>query len=94
MISDLLGTGIIILGALFCLIGTVGLIRFNRIYERFDVVVKSFGFGIFLIMIGVFAGEGFTGMGMRSLLCALFIWLSLPVVIYALARATHRIEKE
>jgi len=80
------------IGALFCLVGCIGLVRLDDFHARVQSVVKAVSMGICLILLSVFIRLGFTDMGIRALLCAIFIWLALPGAMYALVRGLHKSE--
>jgi monovalent cation/proton antiporter MnhG/PhaG subunit len=80
-------------GALFCLVGCIGLVRLTDFHARVQSVTKSISMGICLILLNVFAKQGFTDMGVRALLCAVLIWVALPAAMYALVHGLHKSEK-
>lgn len=86
--NELFGFLLMFTGSLFCLAGCVGLVRYQDFFLRLQVLSKSIGMGAALIMLSVFVRQGFTGMGVRALLCAICLWITLPVISYALAKAT------
>lgn len=86
------GNILILAGSVFCLVGCIGLVRLSGIEARVRAVVKSMSAGICLILLGVFASQGFTDMGVRALLCAVFIWVGLPAAVYAVVRGLYKSE--
>jgi len=87
--SEIIGQIIIFIGAVFCLAGCIGLVRLQDFYLRFLSVLKLVLFGICLMLIGMFVYSGFTGMGIRALLCAIFLWLTIPIIIQSLVSSAH-----
>jgi len=77
------------IGLLFDLFGAVGLVRLPDVYNRVQAATKCVTLGTCLILIGVFVHAGFSAMGMKALLCALFILLASPVGAHAIARGAH-----
>ncbi|MEW6040172.1 MAG: monovalent cation/H(+) antiporter subunit G [Elusimicrobiota bacterium] len=86
----MIGNVLMLAGTLFCLTGCIGLVRLTDFHRRVQSISKSIGLGICLILLGVFANQGFTDMGIRALLCAALIWIALPVCLYAVVRGLHR----
>jgi len=87
--SEIIGQIIILIGAVFCLAGCIGLVRLQDFYLRFLSVLKSVLFGICLMLFGMFIYSGFTGMGIRALLSAIFSWLTIPIIIQSLVSSAH-----
>jgi len=84
--NNIIGDILIIISSIICLFGCIGLVRFDNIYMRLQSVLKCVAFGIFLLLVGIFIKEGLTDMGIRVLLCSIFIGFTIPIIIYALAQ--------
>lgn len=91
--NELIGKIIILIGALLCLGGCVGMVRFSDFYMRVSGVIKLVTFGTCIILFGILVYSGFTGMGIRSLLCAVFVWITVPVVIQSIVSIVYREKK-
>lgn len=52
MWSDLIGVGLIALGCVYFLAGTVGLLRFPDVYSRLHALTKADNLGLALVLIG------------------------------------------
>lgn len=75
-------------GVIFVLLGALGLVRFPDIYNRMQAATKCVTLGVCGIMLGVFLKSGFTAMGIKALICAVFILFTVPVSSHALARGS------
>ncbi len=80
----------IAIGVLFNFIGCLGLIRMPDIYNRLQASTKCVTLGTMGIMFGVFLNSGINAVGIKALLCVLFLLLTAPVAAHALARAAHK----
>ncbi len=77
----------VLLGILFMLAGSIGMLRLPDFYSRTHAVSKSDTLGIIFVISGLVIYEGFTQSGLKLLLIVLFIALSNPIGTHALARA-------
>lgn len=88
--NDTLGMLLIGVGALFDVLGCLGLVRLPDVYNRLQAATKCVTLGTCLILLGVaVAGWGNSGLVIKSLLCAVFILLTSPVGAHALARGAY-----
>ena len=84
------GYALIVLGLLFDFLGCLGLIRLPDVYNRLQASAKCITLGTCGILLGLFLITGFTGTGIKALLCLVFIILTAPVSAHALARSAYR----
>ncbi len=77
------------IGLFFDLFGTVGLVRLPDVYNRIQAATKCVTLGTCFILIGVLIHSGITALGIKALLCALFVILTSPVGAHAIARGAH-----
>ncbi len=89
-VAGMLGHGFIVLGMLFCLSATVGVVRFPDVYTRLHAGTKCLTAGALLILLGVGVLEGSWAMSGRVLLIALFFLATNPIAGHAVARAAYR----
>jgi multicomponent Na+:H+ antiporter subunit G len=87
MIS-VIGWILIVTGVIFDLLGSLGLVRFPDLYNRMQAATKCVTIGTCGIMLGIFLITGFSQMGIKALLCALFILITMPVAAHALSRGS------
>jgi len=87
--SEIIGIVVISMGVAFDLFGCIGLVRLPDIYNRLQGATKCVTLGTCLILLGVLIHSG-GAMGIKALLCAIFILLTSPTGAHALARGAHK----
>lgn len=87
MIS-VIGWIIIVIGVFFNLFGSLGLVRFPDLYNRMQAATKCVTVGTCGIMLGIFLLTGFSQLGIKALICAFFILMTMPVAAHALSRGS------
>ena len=84
---------LIVVGAVFALIGSIGLARFPDVYTRLHGPTKATTLGIGSLLLASviwLSGHG-EGVTLRELLIAAFLFLTAPVSAHLLAKAAlHR----
>ncbi|MFP4281293.1 MAG: monovalent cation/H(+) antiporter subunit G [Verrucomicrobiota bacterium] len=83
----ILGYGIIAVGLLFMLLGSIGIIRLPDFFTRTHAASKVDTVGISIVLLGIAVHEGFTLESAKVLVAAAFIMMSNPVAAHALGRA-------
>ncbi len=84
---------LIVIGLLFDLFATLGLLRLPDVYNRIQAATKCVTIGTCFILTGVLVHAvhiGMAPMGTKAFLCALFVLLTTPVGAHAIARGAHR----
>jgi len=85
-ILDLISIGLLLLGGLFFLAGTVGLLRFPDVYTRLHALTKADNLGLGLVIAGLaLQAESWAAVGKLML-----IWL---LVLVASAFACHLVAR-
>jgi len=87
---DMLGTVLIMLGLAFNLFGCLGLVRLPDVYNRLQAATKCVTLGTCSILVGVLLVSSDLGVGLKALLCALFIVITAPVAAHAISRGSYR----
>ena len=87
--NNMIGSAFIIIGVTFNLFGCLGLVRLPDVYSRLQAATKCVTLGTFSIMLGVFAIAGFTAVGIKAILCGLFLLLTSPTAAHALSRGSY-----
>ena len=87
--NNMIGAALIVTGLMFDLFGCIGLIRMPDVYNRLQAATKCVTLGTFSIMLGVFAICGFTAVGMKAILCGLFLLITSPTAAHALAKGAY-----
>ena len=77
----------VVVGIMFMLTGSIGILRLPDFYSRTHAVSKSDTLGIIFVISGLVVYEGFTQSSLKLILVILFIALSNPIGTHALARA-------
>ncbi|MFH1269996.1 MAG: monovalent cation/H(+) antiporter subunit G [Candidatus Omnitrophota bacterium] len=88
--NETIGMVFIVVGLIFDFFGCLGLIRLPDVYNRLQASTKSVTLGTCGILFGLFLFKGFTALGIKAILCILFIILTAPVSAHALARGAHK----
>ena len=78
------------IGLAFDLFGCIGLVRLPDIYNRLQAATKCVTLGTCMILLGVLLQTGLGAMGVKALLCAVFIILTSPVAAHAIGRGAYR----
>lgn len=77
-------------GMVFNLFGCLGLVRFPDVYNRLQAGTKCVTFGMIFVLIGVLVFSGLNSLGIKAVLCLLFILITSPTAAHAIARGAHR----
>lgn len=83
-----LGDVFLLLGAAFCFLGALGLLRMPDVYNRIQAGTKAVTLGSLALLIGV--GFRHPDWWAKLLIVALFILLTNPVGSSTIARALYR----
>lgn len=84
---ELIGHVLVLCGAVFVLIGAVGIIRFPDVFSRMHAAGITDGLGAALVLLGLSLAEGFSTSSARMALIVAFIWCTSPTACHALARS-------
>lgn len=87
---DIVAIVLILSGAFFLLVASIGIVRFPDFYTRIHAMGKGDTLGIILILMGLCIYEGFTLNSAKLLIALVFVALTNPVATHALARAALR----
>jgi multicomponent Na+:H+ antiporter subunit G len=89
IVIDALSTLLLVIGALFFLAGTIGLLRFPDVYSRLHALAKADNLGLGFVLLGL-------ALQAESLAAALKLLLIWPLVLaasagvgFAIARRAH-----
>ena len=92
VLLDLLTAALLLLGAAFALMGSIGLARFADIYTRLHGPTKATTLGVGAILLGsilFFSSRG--ALSLHELLVSLFLFITAPVSAHLIAHAAlHR----
>lgn len=89
MIVEPLAAALIVIGALFTFIGSLGLARFPDVYTRLHGPTKAttLGVGALILASVVYFSGANGGLNLHEILIAIFLFLTAPVSAHLLARA-------
>lgn len=87
--SNIIGYVFILTGLAFDIFGCIGLLRLPDVYSRLQATTKCVTLGTCSILFGVLVIKGFSGIGVKALLCIIFLLLTSPVAAHALSRGAH-----
>lgn len=89
LILDVLSWFFLTGGALFCIIGAIGLLRLPDFYARTHAAGITDTLGAALILIGLVFQAGWTLIAVKLLLILLFLYLTSPGVGFGVAKAAY-----
>lgn len=87
--NNTIGIVFIIVGLLFDFFGCLGLVRLPDVYNRLQAATKCVTLGTVSILLGTFFMFGFSAVGIKALLCGLFLLLTSPTAAHALSRGAY-----
>lgn len=82
------------LGSFFCLVGSIGLIRLPDFYSRVHAAGVVDSLGAILILVGLMTQTHDYLVIIKLILILLFLMLTGPTAVHALARAANITDKE
>jgi multicomponent Na+:H+ antiporter subunit G len=83
------GGTLLVLGALFCLLAAIGVLRLPDLYTRLHAASKAGAVGGGLILIAVALASLDAAVFMRAVIGVLFLLLTTPVSAHLLARSSY-----
>ena len=86
-LSSIICIVLVIIGIIFMLMGSIGILRLPDFYSRSHATSKSDTLGILFVVAGLVVYEGLTLSGFKLILIILFIALANPIGTHALARS-------
>lgn len=86
-ISNIICIILVVIGIIFMLMGSIGILRLPDFYSRSHATSKSDTLGILFVIAGLVVYEGFTLSGIKLIFIILFIALANPIGTHALARS-------
>ena len=94
MLMTILGWFLLSLGCFFCLVGSIGLIRLPDFYTRVHAAGIVDSLGAILILIGLITQTQDFLVIIKLLFILLFMMITGPTAVHALARAAKLTDKE
>jgi multicomponent Na+:H+ antiporter subunit G len=87
LIFDLLSWALLTVGAVFILIGGIGVVRLPEFYTRMHAASLTDSIGTILILVGIIFQAGVSLAAFKLLAILVFMLLTGPTATYALANA-------
>jgi CPA2 family monovalent cation:H+ antiporter-2 len=87
--NDVLSSALMIVGAAFSLLASVGVIRMPDLFMRMQAATKASTLGIGCIVLAVAVHFGELGVTTRALAAIAFVFLTAPVAAHMIARASY-----
>ena len=87
LVLDILSWILLLAGAVFLLIGAIGVLRFPDFYSRLHAVSVSDTMGTGLVLVGLMLQGGFSMVTVKLLLMFYFMIFTGPTAVHALAEA-------
>jgi multicomponent Na+:H+ antiporter subunit G len=91
---SILGWILLLLGSFFCLVGSIGLIRLPDFYSRVHAAGVVDSLGTILILLGLMTQTQDYLVIIKLILILLFMMLTGPTAVHALAHAANSTDKE
>ena len=76
-------------GAVFCLIGAIGVLRFPDVYSRMHSAGITDTLGALLVIVGLILLAGLSLATAKLVFILVFLWMASPTATHALAKAAH-----
>lgn len=92
--SEIMISLLIVIGAIFTLVGSIGLVKLPDFYMRLHAPTKAttLGVGAILMASAVFFSLTDEGLSLHELLITLFLFITAPVSAHLMAKAALHIQ--
>lgn len=89
-------SGLIVLGSIFVLLGSVGLVKFPDIFMRLHAPTKASTLGVTAILVAAMIHFSIVHQSpsLHELLIVVFLWLTAPISALMMASAARRVHKK
>jgi multicomponent Na+:H+ antiporter subunit G len=89
MISEWIAGILIILGSLFMLIASIGMVKLPDLYMRIHAATKAPTLGIFLMALGIIVYFFELWASVEGLIVILFVFITTPIASHMISRVAH-----
>ena len=89
-VFDVLSLTLVVAGAFFLLVGSIGVVRLPDFYARTHATGKSDTLGLVLAILGIAVHEGPSLTDVKLIAVVVFVALTNPVGTHALVRSAYR----
>ena len=89
-------SGLILLGSVFVLLGSVGLVKFPDFFMRLHAPTKASTLGVTAILVAamIHFTIKYQSPSLHELLIVVFLWLTAPISALMMASAARRVHKK
>lgn len=87
--NEIAATALFGVGAAFTFFGCLGLLRLPDVYNRLQASTKCVTFGTMFMLVAVVVQAGLGSLGVKAIVCLLFILITSPTAAHAIARGAH-----
>lgn len=87
MITNIIAGGLLIIGFLFAVISTLGVLKFNDFYKRLHASGMGESFGFVLMCLGVIVYQGFSLISVKILFVILALFIINTIGTHLIAKA-------
>lgn len=89
-------SGLIVLGSIFVLLGSIGLVKFPDIFMRLHAPTKASTLGVTAILVAAMIHFSIVHQSpsLHELLIVVFLWLTAPISALMMASAARRAHKK
>ncbi|MDR5659338.1 monovalent cation/H(+) antiporter subunit G [Serpentinicella sp. ANB-PHB4] len=94
LVLDVIMVLLLIVGAFFFLVGTVGLIRMPDVFCRMHATTKSDTLGAGLILLALAIYHGISLISLKIIIVIAFVWITNPTAAHIIAKAEWNKQKE
>jgi multicomponent Na+:H+ antiporter subunit G len=88
-VTELLASVLLLAGATFMLLASVGVLRMPDLYTRMQATTKATTLGVGCLALAVAVGGGGAGAWVRAAAMIVFLYLTAPVAAHVIARAAY-----
>ena len=90
MLIEIISTSLILIGSLFLLVGSVGLIRLRDSYSRLHALTKADMLGFGFVVLGVMFSVSSLGEALKLVIIWVFVVVYSSIVGYAIANSKRK----
>ncbi len=80
---------LLLTGAVFCVIGGIGVVRLPDLYSRTHAASITDTLGAGLMLLGLMGYGGFSLVTVKLILIVVLLWVTSPTIAHALVKAAH-----
>ncbi len=90
VIVDIVVVALLVVGGLFCLVATAGILLMPDFYTRMQAASKAVTLGATSILLAAAVHAQEVGIAARCLLACVFLFVTIPAASHLIARAAYR----